>query len=107
MFEATFNGQRCRVDILRYRVNDRLAIRLIDAHNYAPVATATVNIPTVELMPKHVAIKDHDENEGVLLALIRAGIVGHPVMEIVSESAGRPRAVFPVCEILVDVPTIH
>lgn len=60
----------------QYYANGGPAIRLL-TEEYEPYCTATVWIP--DIPEKHVAIKDYAENEGVLAALIRAGIVGQPV----------------------------
>lgn len=40
-----------------------------------PVCTASVCVPDYPFEPQHTAIKDYSENEGVLSALISAGVV--------------------------------
>jgi len=52
------------------------ALRLIDQETYETIAVATVNIP--QLITGELAIKDYSENEGMLDALIAAGIVEPP-----------------------------
>lgn len=39
------------------------------------IASATINMPDVELKDDEVIIKDYAENEGMLDALVEAGIV--------------------------------
>ena len=53
------------------------AIYLVDTADGEPVATATVNVEGVSenLPPSEVLIKDYSENEGMLGALIRAGLI--------------------------------
>lgn len=53
------------------------AIYLVDTADGDPVATATVNVEGVSenLPASQVLIKDYSENEGMLDALIRAGLV--------------------------------
>ena len=55
--------------------NGRTALVLIDYHDKEPVAVATVNLPHVPLAKDEVIIKDYSENEGMLQALVDAGIV--------------------------------
>ncbi len=61
----------------RYK-NMRKAIRLLDATDGSTVAMATVNLPDESLENDEVFIKDWSENEGVLLALIKAGLIENP-----------------------------
>lgn len=69
-----FKEWNCEVVKAKYG-NGRTAIRLVDADNGEPIATATVNIPEIPLPKNEVIIKDYSENEGILDALINAGIV--------------------------------
>lgn len=55
--------------------NDRIALKLVDVVDGSPVATATVNIPEEKLLSGETLIKDYSENEGMLDALVEAGIV--------------------------------
>jgi hypothetical protein len=55
--------------------NGKTAIRLIDSSDDEEYTVATVNVPFADLPPGHVAIKSYSENEGVLEALIEAGVV--------------------------------
>ncbi len=63
--------------IVRKRQYDkgRPSLQLIDAEDGSPIATATVNLPDVPLGRNQVAIKDWSENEGMLDALVAAGVV--------------------------------
>lgn len=64
-----------------YYSNNRKAIRLIDGDSGEPIATATVNLPAVELAENEVVVKDYSENQGMYVALLDAGIV-HPELEM-------------------------
>lgn len=55
--------------------NGRTAIQLIDKKDRDLVAVATVNMENDPLEADEVFIKDYSENEGMLQALINAGIV--------------------------------
>ena len=47
-----------------------------------PMFTATVKVPDHTPEPRHVMIKDWSENEGVLAALVKAGVIEPPTREI-------------------------
>ena len=57
--------------------NGRMVIQLFQTGVESPylVATATVNLPDEKLDTDEIAIKDYSENEGMLTALVEAGIV--------------------------------
>jgi hypothetical protein len=76
-----FRGYKCVVVLRRYS-NGRHALRLRDANTGELVATASVNIPDTPMAANEVAIKDWSENEGMLDALVRAGIVSLPVRTV-------------------------
>ncbi|AWP23471.1 hypothetical protein C4901_09115 [Acidiferrobacter sp. SPIII_3] len=96
-FFVTVRGTHLRVLFSRYRDNQRTTIHLSDIETGEPYATATVNIPELPLKSTEVFVKDYSENEGVLEALERAGIVRH--------TGRRIRCGFvevPICELLID-----
>lgn len=66
-------GYDTYVKFARYR-NSRIAIELICVDG-EPYTTATVNLPHDELGENCVFIKTYSENEGVLAALEKAGVV--------------------------------
>lgn len=72
--KVEFLGEKCRVDTGVY-ANGRLAIRLTIEETGEPMATATVNVPDCTLDEDEVLIKDWSENEGMVDALVKAGIV--------------------------------
>ena len=74
MQTVTFHNWTCNVERTKY-YDGNIALQLIDAEDGAPVAMATVNLPDAPLEPNHVYIKNWSENEGVLAALVEAGIV--------------------------------
>ena len=67
-----FRNTDCTIQ-KRYYGNGRVALCLVDEDG--PVATATVNLPGVKLEPNQVLIKDYSECEGLLAALVAAGVV--------------------------------
>lgn len=93
-----FRNWDCEIMWSTY-TNGRPAIKLVDSRNSMPIATATINLPDVEELDDHhlVAIKDYAENEGMLSALMEAGIISAPVGEVVSGFVA-----IPVCELLVE-----
>jgi hypothetical protein len=75
----------------RYR-NDRLAVKLIaDGQDYAMLS---VNIPETELGPDEFLFKTYSENEGLLEAMLSAGVVAVVSTKI---TAAGP---LPVCRLL-------
>jgi len=88
-----FLGYECVVEKHKY-ANGRPALELIDAGNGEPITTATVNLPHLPAGPNRVFIKDYSENEGILSALVAAGIV-KPTGETVQSGFVE----VPVCEL--------
>jgi hypothetical protein len=72
------------MEVTEYDLNGRTAILLHDINSVAMdlVAVATINIPDVEVGMNEVLIKDWLENEGMVEALQRAGVIG-PVLDMV------------------------
>ena len=93
--KVNFAGFDCMVQKTYYGDNKRTALQLYDLTDGFPVATATVNIPEVELKDDEVLIKDYSENEGMLDALERAGIVWRT-----GESVSNGRVTIPVAKLL-------
>jgi hypothetical protein len=75
---VTFQGFRAIADTAGRYGNGRIAIQLVDAEDGLPVAKASVNVPDANLAPDEIAIKDYFENEGMLDALLEAGVVEAP-----------------------------
>ena len=74
MTRVRFRDWDCLVRKHEYD-NGRVALQLVDAEDGSPIAKATVNLPDVPLGKNQVAIKDWSENEGMLDALVAAGVV--------------------------------
>jgi len=91
-----FKDWNCRIDFRKYS-NGRTAIVLVDPSDGEQVAVATVNIPELPLNKDFVIIKDYTENEGMLDALISAGVVGQPLMMV---ETGYVKC--PVCHLLIN-----
>ena len=71
---VNFLGEVCKVDLSQRYSNGRTAIELI-CEDGDPMCVASVNVPALALAKDEVIIKNYSENEGVLEALIHAGIV--------------------------------
>ena len=71
---------------------------LIIHHKGEMLLKASVNMPTFEIPLSHICIKDWSENEGVLEALIKNGIVAGPDYYIPSGFV-----YVPVCKILINI----
>ena len=81
-----FLNQDCMLNFDRYR-NGRLALSLIfrDEDGFMEVmTTASVNLPHAPLNEGEMFIKDWSENEGLLQALIDAGVVRRPLRWVTS-----------------------
>lgn len=79
-----FRDWDCYLEVTEYDLNGRTAILLheIDDEDSGLVAVATINIPDAEVGMNEVLIKDWSENEGMVEALQRAGVIG-PVLDMV------------------------
>jgi hypothetical protein len=74
LIRVQFGEWNCIAEKLKYN-NGRIAIQLIDDCDGAPVATATINVPAEQLAEDEAIIKDYAENEGMVQALMDAGII--------------------------------
>lgn len=72
--EITYKSWKCEVVFATYP-NGRTAIQLVDAEDGSPVATATVNVPDAVLGEDEILVKNWSENQGMLAALVAAGLV--------------------------------
>ena len=68
---VVFQGEQCTVIKAVYQ-NGRTRL---DLYCDGPYATATVNVPEVELEQGETLIKNYAENEGIFQVLLDAGIV--------------------------------
>lgn len=91
MGQVKFKEWLCTVEKTAYG-NGRTALVLRDALDGEQVAVATVNLPGVPVGPGEVFIKDYSENEGMLAALERAGVVQPTGEHASSGSSGIVRA---------------
>ncbi len=73
-----FKKWNCIVEKEKYR-NDRIALSLLDSETGENIAMATINMPEVQLEHDEVLIKNNSENEGILSALIEAGIISNTI----------------------------
>lgn len=89
-----FGQWKCRPVAKHYMDGDRKALALHDIEDGAPVAIATVNLPEKACEEDEVFIKDWTENEGMLSALLQAGIVEEP-----HRSAATGFVIAPVCKL--------
>jgi hypothetical protein len=95
--KVRFNGNDYDVRFEKYG-NGRTAIVLVGSDGEF-AAVATVNIPEAQLRPDQVFIKDYSENQGMLAALEKAGIV-----QATGAYVDCGYASMPVCRLLVDPP---
>lgn len=93
-----FQKYTCELDFGKYS-NGRIGIDLVDKKTGELVLGATVNIPEEQLGDGEVIIKNYSENEGVLDALISAGVISKPIRTIKSNFIEAP-----VCKLLVEPP---
>lgn len=70
-----FKKWSCFVEYAHYVDNQRPALLLRLMETGEPVVKATVNLPDESVAEKEVFIKDYSENEGILRALVGAGII--------------------------------
>lgn len=76
---ASFSGFACVAVFNWYSADDSIAIQLEDAETGMPVCTASVCLAVRwRVREGEVLIKDYRENQGVLAALVAAGIVERP-----------------------------
>ena len=68
-------GIDCVIQLARYPDTERLALILLDKETREEMTVATTNMPHIFLRSEEVMIKNWSENEGVLEALQRAGVV--------------------------------
>jgi hypothetical protein len=71
--KVEWNGKTLFVEFLTYE-SGRAAITLVDLNGEIAII-ASSNLPHIPLGPKEAFIKDYSENEGILSALVKAGIV--------------------------------
>lgn len=101
MIVVRYRSWNCTLWFGRY-ANGRTAIRLMecppDPRDGSPIATATVNLPAEPVESGRVIVKDYGENEGMLNALVEAGVV-EPIGQAWSLAGAY------VCNLLVDPDT--
>ena len=94
MNNVKFKTWDCVVAFAMYG-NKRTAIQLFDAETHEPIATASVNLINEPMEADEIAIKDYSENEGMLDALVKAGVVSTPLRFVESGWVS-----IPVCHLL-------
>ena len=79
-----FKDWPCFLQYHNYVDDDSTAIRLLDADDGSPVATATICMSGYNYTPAPDCcfIKDYAENEGMLAMLVEAGIVEETGIEL-------------------------
>lgn len=70
-------NQRALLSFGQYE-NGATAISLFDPQDGEPLAVATVNLPHEVPAPGRVFIKNYSENEGMVSALLQAGVISLP-----------------------------
>ena len=73
--ECTHRSIRCDVYLTKYH-NEQHALQLIEKSTGQAWATASVCLPSAKIWEDEVFIKDYSENEGMILSLQQANIIG-------------------------------
>lgn len=79
-----FRERQCSV-LKREYSSGRIALRLVDPVNGEPIATGTVNIPSIDIHEgegDHTLIKNYYENQGMVQALVDGGIIEPPIRDV-------------------------
>ena len=88
LYKGTYAEPRSAVALQLYSPDPDLQNAL------TPYMTASVNVGHAD--PDEVAIKDYSENEGILKAMVEAGIVSEPVRTVQSGFVE-----IPICKVLI------
>jgi hypothetical protein len=75
--KVKFKDYSCTIHVDNYKADNSKAILLMDTEDGAPVAYATVCLAGQGAKPidRNVFIKDYSENEGMVDALVEAGVI--------------------------------
>ena len=95
---VTFRGRECHAQRTR-DPNGGVAVALRDAEHGAFVAWATLNTPLADLKTGQVVVNDFDRTEGMLEALVTAGVV-----EPTGASVRILRLALPIVTLRVELP---
>jgi len=90
-----FRGQNCPIQLTKY-AHGNPALLILDEESGQRIAVASVNLPRGQVGEGEIAIKDWSENEGMLAALIEAGVVSQPLREVLSGFVK-----IPICTLLM------
>lgn len=93
-----FKEWDCVLDKCKYAENDNTAILLYGVDDYSPIATAIVNL-SISLPENQAYIKDYSENEGMLEALKKVGVV----KKVIGCGSSGYIDMIPLCELDLDV----
>lgn len=74
--KITFKRWKCTIVVGVYLDNSK-AIRLLDARDGMPIASATVSLAQYQIKPTdgNIFVKDYSENTGMINALIDGGVI--------------------------------
>lgn len=76
--QVKFKQWQCVAEFARYNTSKRTAIRLLDENDRSLIAVATVNIDAAKFPANFTLIKNWSENEGMVDALVAAGVIKKP-----------------------------
>jgi hypothetical protein len=91
-----FKNWDCLLTVLKYG-NGRPALVLNDAEDGSQIAVASVNVPDLDLGDDEIVIKDYSENEGMLDALVEAGVIQDTGLRVASGYVDMP-----LCKLLLE-----
>ena len=87
-----FKGTDVSVKVIRTITPNR--IQLTSVTDGVPLAMATANLPSLDNIEGYVAVKNYNENEGMLKFLLENDIVEWPVTFIEENQVS-----FPICKL--------
>lgn len=93
-----FKTWTCEPIIGKYS-NGRPSLSLLDAEDGQLIAVASINVPEIPLKPRELVIKDYSENQGMLAALLAAGLIEPPHRHIKLS----PFVTAPICNLNMEL----
>lgn len=100
MTQVQFRHYSCEVYFSHYIESDAIALILVKPGTDEIIARASINIPEANIKNNEIAIKNYSENEGMLEALIKAGVVADPRITLKLDYHTHTIDI-PVCKVLI------
>ena len=90
-----FKGEELTIHLHKYAIGHNNRLDLVDSMGM-PIITATTNVEHIDLEENEVLIKDYGENEGILKAFKKAGIISN-----VTERITQGHVTLYICDLLI------